>query len=472
VKEKAVPFGLKDGRLFEPLQVKRGLSCNCLCPGCGGALISKHAPSGKVAPYFSHASNSACNTALESALHLAAKQLIEDEHKLYLPELVARVRSKDRSFEHFLRSESIHRGVLARLTRVRVEESAGCIRPDLIVNTCAQEVLVEIAYTSFVTTEKLAQIVALGTAAIETDVSDLTEFSFQTLANRLFSFSLRSSWLFHPDLAAKEVALRKLLAADIAREASKREEQKNQTLARTKAHEEKVIYERILNAVKAAQRAAPFKAPSNDQKLLKALELLGPLESVKKFLPVSVRWASSIAAQPMVWQASAFAALIHGSLSRGTNVLSSAKVQHWLRGRFNVGEASAPIATAVWDYLSGLAELQILDSLGKQNFLLMVYDIDGAIEVATDIKEGSVRDQCWSEEWPSPEKAKAIAHVFATVYGKEAAWERVAGLLPNVRELETPIDTLLYYGRDDQGSLRPPMLRRFFLSVGFTKLLP
>lgn len=472
MQKKAVPFGLKDGRLFEPLQVKRGLSCNCLCPGCGGALISKHAPSGKVAPYFSHASNSACNTALESALHLAAKQLIEDEHKLYLPELVARVRSKDRSFENFLRSETIHRGVLARLARVRVEESAGRIRPDLIVNTSTNEVLVEIAYTSFVTTEKLAQIVALGTSAIEVDVSDLTVFNFETLAKRLFEPTPRSTWLFHSELAATEAALRKLLDADVAREVSKREEKNNQTLARTKAQEHKVLYERILKVTKAAQLAAPFRALSNEQKLSKALERLGSLESVRTFLPISVRWASSIAAHPMVWQASAFAALIHLALRRDTNILSSEYVQLWLRGRFNVSVTSATMAIAVWDYLSSLADLQILHKLGKQNFLLMVYDIAGAIEVATDIQEGHIRDQCWSEEWPNPEKAKAVAHVFATVYGKEAAWERAAGLLSSVRESETPIDTLLYYGRDDQGSLRPLMLRRFFLSAGFTKLLP
>jgi Competence protein CoiA-like family len=472
VKEKkAVPFGLKDGRLFEPLQVKRGLSCNCFCPGCGGALISKHAPSGKVAPYFSHASNSACNTALESALHLAAKQLIEDEHKLYLPELVARVRSKDPSFEHFLRSETVQRGALARLAHVRVEESAGCIRPDLIVNTRAQEVLVEIAYTSFVTTEKLAQIVALGSAAIEIDVSDLTVFSFETLAKRLFEPTPRSTWLFHPDLAATEAALRKLLDADLAREVSEREEKNNETLARIKAQEDKVLFERTLKVIKAAQAAAPFRALSNEQKLAKSFVRLGPGGLIRTLLPIKVRWGFAIAAPPLVWQASVFADLIHPALRRGVSTLCSEQVQTWLRDRFKVEPTSNGSAIPVWDFLLGLAERQILQWLKDQHFLVMVPDIAGALEVAADIKDGHVRAQCWSEKWPSPQKAKAVANGFATVYGKEAGWERVAGLLSNVRELETPIDTLLYYGRDDQGSLRPPMLRRFFLSAGFTKLL-
>lgn len=472
MQQKAVPFGLKDGRLFEPLQVKRGLICNCLCPGCGGALISKHAPSGKVAPYFSHASNSACNTALESALHLAAKQLIEDERKLYLPELVATVRSKVPSFDHLLRSETVYRGVLSKLKRVRVEESAGRIRPDLIVNTSTNEVLVEIAYTSFVTTEKLAQIVALGTSAIEVDVSDLTVFNFETLAKRLFEPTPRSTWLFHSELAATEAALRKLLDADVAREVSKREEKDNQTLARTKAQEHEVLYKRILKVTKASQAAAPFRALSNEQKLSKSFVRLGPSGLIRTLLPIKVRWGSAIAAPPLVWQASVFADLIHPSLRRGVSTLSSEQVQTWLRDRFKVETTSSGTALPVWDFLIGLDKRQILHRLKEQHFLVMVPDIAGALEVATDTKEGHIRDQCWSEEWPSPEKAKAVARVFATVYGKEAGWERAAGLLSSVRESETPIDTLLYYGRDDQGSLRHAMLRRFFLSAGFTKLLP
>ena len=102
----------------------------------------------------------------------------------------------------------------------------------------------------------------------------------------------------------------------------------------------------------------------------------------------------------------------------------------------------------------------------------MVPDIAGALDVATDTREGHIREQCWSGEWPSPTKAKAVAHVFAVAFGKEAGWERVAGLLSQVRERETPIDTLLYYNRDDQGSMRPAMMRRFFLSAGFTRLPP
>ena len=57
-----VPFGLKDGRLYEPLQVERGLACSCTCPGCGARLVAKHAPSGKVRPHFAHDKESDCAT--------------------------------------------------------------------------------------------------------------------------------------------------------------------------------------------------------------------------------------------------------------------------------------------------------------------------------------------------------------------------------------------------------------------------
>lgn len=35
------PFGLHDGRLVSPVQVVRGLACECTCPGCGAVLVAR-----------------------------------------------------------------------------------------------------------------------------------------------------------------------------------------------------------------------------------------------------------------------------------------------------------------------------------------------------------------------------------------------------------------------------------------------
>lgn len=130
-----VPFGLRDGRLFEPLEVERGKACGCTCPGCGAALIAKHAPAGKVAPHFAHASGEGCSTGLESALHLAAKQLIADRKELYLPRLEPRVVKPGFNGRPVERRKLLRPETLAVLIDVRLEESMGSIRPDLVVAT-------------------------------------------------------------------------------------------------------------------------------------------------------------------------------------------------------------------------------------------------------------------------------------------------------------------------------------------------
>lgn len=62
-----VPFGLRDGRLYEPLQVESGLKCACSCPGCGAPLVARHSPSGKVVSHFAHQPGADCATGFETA---------------------------------------------------------------------------------------------------------------------------------------------------------------------------------------------------------------------------------------------------------------------------------------------------------------------------------------------------------------------------------------------------------------------
>ena len=77
-----VPFGLQGGRLYEPLQVPNGQACDCVCPGCHRPLIARQ---NAKTPHFAHAPGEDCAHALETAVHLAAKQIITDRRELRLP---------------------------------------------------------------------------------------------------------------------------------------------------------------------------------------------------------------------------------------------------------------------------------------------------------------------------------------------------------------------------------------------------
>lgn len=64
--------------------VPNGIACKCICPCCGAALVAKN--NGEtVVPHFAHASGASCNGALESELHLLAKDIIAKDKCVMLP---------------------------------------------------------------------------------------------------------------------------------------------------------------------------------------------------------------------------------------------------------------------------------------------------------------------------------------------------------------------------------------------------
>ena len=490
-----VPFGLRDSRLFEPLAVEPGIGCNCICPGCGAKLVAKHSPSGKVRPHFSHASETACNGGLESALHLAAKQFIEARHELYLPDLFATMSASGPGGSQLSRSACVREGELVVLLQVGTEVTIGSIRPDLVVNTADQKFLVEIAYTSFVNPEKLEVIRLQGKAAIEVDISDITLLNFEEIGKRLFEPHPKTTWLFHPELAARQSELDKLLHQDVARAqldwaraqlslqaAEHRKEARWLVRLQARVNLEKENHARQMEIQAQAAlekqkkvrqldaRTAEFVKLTNGQKLSTALKSLGvDRTSIETFLPISVGRVTGINAEHLVWQASVFSALISRALRRSEANLNVPHVCLWLTTHFTLNADSALLSTTVFDYLCGLAALQILHRMRGQNFTVAVPDILSAIEVANDVKKGQSKELFWREDWPSGKKATSVANVFATIYGDPYGWNklRIALAPASVRDKEKPADIVTRYQFSDQGAMDARVLRRFLLSAGF-----
>lgn len=88
-----VPFGERDGRLYPPGNVERGLACRCICPDpeCGADLVAKRSSRGL--PFFAHHNRSECKWGYETALHRMAKQIIDDAKAVTLPEHSVRVQA-------------------------------------------------------------------------------------------------------------------------------------------------------------------------------------------------------------------------------------------------------------------------------------------------------------------------------------------------------------------------------------------
>jgi len=476
-----VPFGLRDGRLYEPSEVVSGLECGCTCPSCGARLVARHSPSGSFASNFAHHAGADCAHGFESAVHLAAKQLIADRCEVFLPVVRAHVSGVGVGGKTFSGHKLLSPAGLTSLSSVRKEEPRGNIRPDLLVTLKSQEVLVEIAVTHFVDDVKLARIRSLGLPAVEIDVSGLREMNFAALRNALFTEAQKSEWLWHPKREQELARLQALMDADLVRDreawdkaeafrlheeaAAKAGRQLEEKLQRILAHKAREASWK--KKPDARRRAVEFRDASEPQKLRLVLEHLGADEAqLREFLPVHVAPRGAIAAAPLVWQAAVFTGLILPAFSRGAELPAEA-VRAWVQERFEVPGDEKALGDTVGQFLGALKDLGLLHHLGRQDFLVAVSGWPSARAVVADARQGGVVPLAWVSKWPQGDGTRRLAEVFGKMFGASDKWLRLAGLRPEVRGHETVEDTVRYYA---ESGLDASGVRRFFLAAGFVRL--
>lgn len=144
-------------------------------------------------PHFKHERESSCQHGLESAVHLAVKQLIAKHQKLYLPELVAKIYVTDALGKLHAPKSVIYKAGTVFFSSVRLEKWLINFRPDIIATSSTDgDFLIEVAFTSFVGDQKLVKINSQNTPLLQIDVSNFRSFSFDGLAKILFYSSLIS----------------------------------------------------------------------------------------------------------------------------------------------------------------------------------------------------------------------------------------------------------------------------------------
>ena len=144
-------------------QAENGLKCACICPTCRGPLIAKQ---GKVVEHhFAHASGDECQHAVETALHLAAKDILAVRKEIVLPAVEI---PASYGFPHI--EIAPERRYL--IESVAVEQKLGSIVPDVIVRIDGRELLVEVTVTHGTDRDKIRKIRELGVSCLEIDLSD------------------------------------------------------------------------------------------------------------------------------------------------------------------------------------------------------------------------------------------------------------------------------------------------------------
>jgi hypothetical protein len=450
----SIPFALSelDQRVYEPRAVPLGKRCGCVCPGCRQPVVAKHCMAGKRAPHFTHAAGSDCASGYETAVHLAAKQLIEARLVLMFPALSASIAVTDATAHIHRPSKQLAAAGRRELTNVALEEALGQIRPDVRVETIEFGiVLVEVAVTHFVDPKKLALIMELGYGAIEIDLSKVRDANLAALETALFNDPARTKWLYHPDvpaahkdlllsiqgdlevaegLAARWAAKR---AADEQADREKQVEQRRAEIERKRTTENELRRRRH----EELKKAVAFKARPEDQKRLILQRRLG-LTTLPSILSAKVRGEMAFGVlDPLVWQTTLFGGLIHERASQGQGWLKLDLALKWMRYRFEIAPRLSQSADdAIRDYLLALCEAGAIIECKNDFYALAVADLICFETLSTVRKDASVyipRLQ-WvtRERWPSHAQVSTLTNAMVKSSSKAKEWIQITDMLPKL----------------------------------------
>lgn len=333
-----LPFGLSDnGAIVHISNVDRGMSCNCVCPSCGSSLIA--AKGVKNQHHFKHASNNECVGGLESAIHLAAKQIIMEKRQIKLPEYTIIESALDSRKQMHTESKTIvTNGREISFDSVKEEQALNGMKADILGIKKNEKLIIEIFYRHKVDDQKIDKIKEANISAIEIDLSDLTPRDvkdWETFWSRI-NEPKRAQWLNNAKASAQLLELSKKLKEKIHKVEKKYEkqeimkqkrelEEKNQLKVALSEFDQVCNEDIIAQLKEEANQHSILIAHSKDLKL--------SLNELPDFLNVEVPngdWIFSC--NRRVWQTAVYSYFI---CRRSTSYFSIRQVDDWLQNYCN-----------------------------------------------------------------------------------------------------------------------------------------
>ncbi|MCM3390237.1 hypothetical protein M3649_19245 [Ureibacillus chungkukjangi] len=182
-----LPYGLKNGKLVHISEVEKGLKCECVCPGCNSVLIARKGA--KTTHHFAHYNGAECSKAVETALHLSAKEILQKHKKIRIPKVIVDLNFRT---ENWILSEEMY----IEFDEIKLEYRLDNIVPDVIVLVKGKPLLIEITVTHKTDSEKLAKIKNAGISCIEINLSKInSELSVEDLEEIVIHQIELKNWL-------------------------------------------------------------------------------------------------------------------------------------------------------------------------------------------------------------------------------------------------------------------------------------
>jgi competence protein CoiA len=195
-----------EGRVVSVDEVPRGLDCGCVCSLCNAPLVAKQ---GEIRSWhFAHASESDCEGAAETALHLAAKQLIRKAMGIMVPKIEAVGSARLADGRHAQATESrpeswMDFDIVLLEQQISLEQPIESIRPDVVGQSGSERVIIEVAVTHFVEPEKSQALAVLDWPAFEIrlDTSLRETWDWKILEDIVIHGTEEKRWIHCPGLA-------------------------------------------------------------------------------------------------------------------------------------------------------------------------------------------------------------------------------------------------------------------------------
>ena len=185
-----IPYGLLNGQLKHVSEVKRGLDCECVCASCGERLVAKKG--NKTVHHFAHDAKTGCANATETAIHLAAKEILEECKTISLP---------DAFLKYIGNTLYVSEQATVELDAVEVEKSIGGFRADLVAYFKGVPLIIEIKVTHAVGVSKRKAIKKSGISAIEISLDKISrECTREELKHAVIDTVENKIWLYHRKL--------------------------------------------------------------------------------------------------------------------------------------------------------------------------------------------------------------------------------------------------------------------------------
>ncbi|MFP1132935.1 hypothetical protein [Asticcacaulis sp. W401b] len=183
-------LGERDGILIGIDDVSSGLACGCICPNplCAAPLVAKKCKPGRM-DHFAHYKRRDCGVALETALHKAAKAILEEARQFEVPAYTEWFGDQE---------EVLLKGRCLQFDEVRLEQRTGRIVPDVILIKDGHELIVELVVTHWCDQTKIDILALQGLACVEVDLSRYREVPSLHNLREIVIRSAPREWLNNP----------------------------------------------------------------------------------------------------------------------------------------------------------------------------------------------------------------------------------------------------------------------------------